>query len=124
MKRAIFFGMLIAVCFCTVFDADAVVITYTYDEAGRLTQAGYGAGKSIAYTYDNAGNMLNREALGGSNVRGDVNGSLTLADVIASLQIQSGKSLAANLPAADINGDGKIGSPEAVYVLKYLANPM
>jgi len=100
-----------------------VVITYTYDEAGRLTRADYGGGKRIAYTYDNAGNMLRREALAGSNVRGDINGdkSLTLADVIASLQIQSGKSLAANLPAA---GYGKIGSPEAVYLLKYLANPM
>ncbi len=35
-------------------------ITYTYDDAGRLTRADYG-GASIAYTYDNAGNLLSRE---------------------------------------------------------------
>lgn len=36
----------------------AANITYTYDAAGRLTQATYGGGKSVAYTYDNNGNLL------------------------------------------------------------------
>ena len=34
--------------------------TCTYDDAGRLVQAGYGS-KSIIYTYDDAGNLLSRE---------------------------------------------------------------
>jgi len=35
-------------------------ITYTYDDAGRLTGVDYGNGRSIAYTYDKAGNLLSR----------------------------------------------------------------
>jgi YD repeat-containing protein len=35
-------------------------ITYTYDAAGRLTQANYGNGTVITYSYDPAGNLLNR----------------------------------------------------------------
>jgi len=43
-----------------------VAITYTYDDAGRLVQADYGAGQDIAYTYDAAGNLLQREVTGAS----------------------------------------------------------
>ncbi|MBI3415999.1 MAG: RHS repeat protein [Verrucomicrobia bacterium] len=32
--------------------------SYTYDPAGRLVSADYGAGKSASYAYDNAGNLL------------------------------------------------------------------
>ena len=39
----------------------AGTITYTYDNAGRLTGADYGGGKTIAFTYDNNGNLLTRE---------------------------------------------------------------
>jgi YD repeat-containing protein len=39
-------------------------ITYTYDDAGRLTMADYGEGKSISYTYDDNGNLLQREVQG------------------------------------------------------------
>lgn len=35
-------------------------ITFAYDVAGRLTQADYGLGRTIAYTYDQAGNLLQR----------------------------------------------------------------
>ena len=42
--------------------AHAGTITYTYDNAGGLTKADYGSGKSITYTYDNAGNLLNETA--------------------------------------------------------------
>jgi YD repeat-containing protein len=35
-------------------------VTYTYDDAGRLTAVDYGNGKSITYTYDQAGNLLKR----------------------------------------------------------------
>jgi len=38
--------------------ANASTITYTYDPAGRIVAASYGAGKSTSYAYDNAGNLL------------------------------------------------------------------
>ena len=33
-------------------------ISYTYDAAGRLVTAGYGANRTTSYAYDNAGNLL------------------------------------------------------------------
>jgi YD repeat-containing protein len=39
----------------------AGTINYTYDNAGRLTGADYGDGKTIAFTYDNNGNLLERD---------------------------------------------------------------
>jgi YD repeat-containing protein len=33
-------------------------IAYTYDAAGRIVAADYGAGKSTSYAYDNAGNLI------------------------------------------------------------------
>src|SRR5437764_716232 len=44
--------------------ADAV--TYTYDDAGRLTSAAYPNGTVIAYTYDAAGNLTSRNVTGGA----------------------------------------------------------
>ncbi len=41
--------------------AQAADITYTYDNAGRLTKADYGEGRSIAYTYDSGGNLILRD---------------------------------------------------------------
>ena len=35
-------------------------VTYTYDDAGRLTLVAYATGVSIAYAYDAAGNLLTR----------------------------------------------------------------
>ena len=43
----------------------AGTITYTYDNACRLTKADYGGGKTIDYTYDNNGNLLNRTVTAG-----------------------------------------------------------
>ena len=37
------------------------VVTYTYDEAGRLVGADYGGGSSISYAYDAGGNLVSRE---------------------------------------------------------------
>jgi YD repeat-containing protein len=36
-------------------------ITYTYDNAGRLTQVEYANGARITYTYDKAGNLVKQE---------------------------------------------------------------
>jgi uncharacterized protein (TIGR03437 family) len=35
-------------------------VNYTYDSAGRLTQASYINGSTIVYTYDKAGNLISR----------------------------------------------------------------
>lgn len=35
-------------------------VTYTYDDAGRLTRATYSDGTTISYAYDAAGNLLSR----------------------------------------------------------------
>ena len=43
-----------------VAGACAAAITYTYDDAGRLTSAAYPKGTVISYTYDKAGNLLSR----------------------------------------------------------------
>ncbi len=38
-------------------------ISYTYDDAGRLTRVSSGDGRLIKYTYDNAGNLLQKETV-------------------------------------------------------------
>ncbi|MBI4790145.1 MAG: RHS repeat protein [Chloroflexi bacterium] len=40
-----------------------VEVKYTYDGAGRLTQAEYSNGVALKYTYDKAGNLLRREGV-------------------------------------------------------------
>ncbi len=40
--------------------AAADTVTYTYDNAGRLTKSDYGGGNNITYTYDKAGNLLSK----------------------------------------------------------------
>jgi len=38
----------------------AAAVTYTYDDASRLTKVDYGNGRTITYVYDKAGNLLSR----------------------------------------------------------------
>ncbi len=40
--------------------ANGNTVTYTYDDAGRLTGVEYPNGATIDYDYDNAGNLLER----------------------------------------------------------------
>lgn len=44
----------------------ADTVTYTYDEAGRLSRVDYGNGKTITYAYDKSGNLLTRVIAAGS----------------------------------------------------------
>ncbi len=44
----------------------AQAVTYSYDSAGRLVKADYGAAGVIVYVYDNAGNLVNRTAQAGA----------------------------------------------------------
>ena len=51
-------------CCLPLFVAGALfadTTSYTYDDAGRLTQVVYPNGKTITYTYDKAGNLLSRQ---------------------------------------------------------------
>lgn len=51
---------------------NTISITYSYDDAGRLIQANYGAGNNIFYAYDANGNLLSRQ------VGADATGLLTV----------------------------------------------
>lgn len=99
-----------------VIHAGAVVITYTYDDAGRLIKADFGE-RSISYTYDPAGN-LTKQVIQGVVQPGDVNGdgAINLADAIAALKTAAGLPDAV-IRQADVNNDQKIGLEEAVFVL-------
>jgi YD repeat-containing protein len=61
-------------------DSGASTISYTYDAAGRIVAADYGAGKSTSYAYDNAGNLLqNSQPTPGITVVSLVGNQLTLS---------------------------------------------
>lgn len=47
----------------------AAVVTYSYDDAGRLTKVDYGNGSTITYTYDSAGNLVSKTVTGGSKAQ-------------------------------------------------------
>ena len=53
---------------------------------------------------------------------GDIDGdnTITLKDIIAALQVCTNSMLSVSLKA-DVNGDGKIGLPEAMYIFRNLA---
>lgn len=59
LSSRIFFSLCVPVLAATALLADTT--TYTYDDAGRLTQVAYSNGKTITYTYDKAGNLLTRQ---------------------------------------------------------------
>lgn len=46
--------------------ASAYQVNYAYDDAGRLLEADYGGGQTIAYGYDANGNLLTRSASSGA----------------------------------------------------------
>jgi len=70
----------------------AVTITYTYDNAGRLTRADYGDSASITYTYDANGNLLLRETTG------------------------DGTAISAHIEANGLEGPATIGAGENVSI--------
>lgn len=90
-----------------------VNISYTYDSLNRLKVVHYGGGKMIAYTYDSAGNTIKTTS------------TYTLADLMMCLQTitqLSPTGIASNSTSgADVNGDGKIGVPEAIYIMEKVA---
>jgi YD repeat-containing protein len=59
LSSRIFLCLCVPVLAATALLADTT--TYTYDDAGRLTQVVYPNGKTITYVYDKAGNLLSRQ---------------------------------------------------------------
>lgn len=111
--------ILIALSAVTVF---AYETTYTYDKLSRLMSATHNDGAGIivvTYQYDTAGNRLS--IITRIMVKGDLDGdgAITVADAIPALQTISG--ITPNQPiikSAEVNSDGKIGLPEAIYSLQ------
>jgi len=56
-------------------------------------------------------------------LRGDVDQDrdIDMADAVLALQVASGQTLAGIQAVADVDGDGQIGTSEAIYVLQLLA---
>jgi uncharacterized protein (TIGR03437 family) len=61
--------LLLLVAVSTMF---AAAVTYSYDAAGRLIKADYGAAGAITYSYDKAGNLLSRTVTSGSASAGTI----------------------------------------------------
>ena len=73
--------------------ATADTVTYTYDDAGRVTKAVY-ADKEITYKYDKSGNLLQRQVVGAAGLihDGDVaplgnrDGTVNVGDALVALR--------------------------------------
>ena len=111
-------ALLVTICLVFCLSAAAYEMTYTYDDAGRLTEVSYTGANTITYTYDNAGNMLNRRINDPSCLHhGDVdaNGQITAQDAQQAFYIILG--LITPTPeqacAADCNYDGSVTSNDA-----------
>jgi hypothetical protein len=112
MKRMgfqLFIGFLTAVLLFSAVTAEAVVVNYTYDGAGRLTAADYGFGKCISYRYDANGNILEQRV------------AYSLGDVIRILKILTGGVTDLSILDGDIDADGKIGLAETIYIMQTVA---
>gem|GEM_PF-3275777 len=57
---ALLVGVVTAVLALGAAKLPAAGVSYTYDDAGRLTGAVYDSGTTVSYTYDNVGNLLTR----------------------------------------------------------------
>lgn len=106
-------------------------ITYTYDNLNRLTRVAYENGITEEFTYDAAGNRkaYTVTIAGNQNgLPGDINNDtrVDLADAILALKIIGGLNpdgIRADyaISGADVNKNGRIGLPEAIYILQKVA---
>ena len=72
---------------------------------------------------DLAGNTADTSAVI-TFVAGDVDGNVVLepGDAVTALQILTGTATDKPNPDADVNGDGRIGTEEAVYILRRISD--
>jgi hypothetical protein len=98
-SRGLFWRVFLLLLFAAF--ANGASTTYTYDDAGRLTQANYG-NTVINYTYDNAGNLLSR-SVQTSSFPAFFNGQASLGSGVYYLQFQDNTIFGYyNFPAASI----------------------
>lgn len=107
-----------SVIFFSIPSAESSV-TYTYDKLNRLTSVTYGNMSTITYSYDSAGNRLKKIVTRG-NGDGDINSdnAIDVSDAMLGLKILVGVSPSALHITADVDGDGKIGLVEEIYILR------
>ena len=84
-------------------------MTYTYDDFNRLQKTEYAGGAIVEYSFDKVGNRQTESATFG------------LKDVIAILELLTGSGNGDAYSGTDINGDGKIGLEELIYVMQRIA---
>jgi YD repeat-containing protein len=106
-RRKILGWICLVALFFAASPAQAVVVNYAYDGAGRLITADYGFGKSIVYAYDQGGNLLRQ------SVQFGLSDVLRILQVLAGIQPQSAVS-----QSGDVNADGRIGLAEILYILQ------
>ena len=116
----------LAICLFCMAPAAALTVSYTYDGAGRLIKMAFGSGQRILYTYDAGGNILKRQSFDrGSDLYGDVNGDgiVNLTDIVTVLKLQADMDREKDYynMNADVNGDNRIGTAEALYILQGIA---
>ncbi|QTA91750.1 Dockerin domain-containing protein [Desulfonema magnum] len=91
---------------------------------GETADASINGGKTaFSSAYDDAVIMVN-SCVAGETLPGDVDdsGTIDLLDAIIILKTLVGKNAGSICIYADVNGDGRIGTDEAVYVLRQLGS--
>lgn len=112
-QRYLITAILVGSITCLGIPVQAITVTstYTYDAINRLTHITYQTGLDIVYQFDAAGNIT--KVIG----QPDANAP-TLTDTIIYLQTISGNNPSGVTTGSDVNGDGRIGLPEAINVLQ------
>jgi len=113
MKKALhilLLGFTIAIILSGAMPAEAIRISYSYDDAGRLIGADYGNGRIIRYVYGPSGNLSYNSS------------SYILSDMIQVMQLLINLRPLPNVSQeADVSGDDRIGLEEAIFILQNLS---
>lgn len=112
--------VLVILCIGAPLTAGAGTVTYTYDQAGRLTGVNYANGKIIHYAYDAMGNILR---LVEGSMPGDVNADsvIGLEDAIVAAKLACSMDAGLTFIGGDVNADDRIDLTEAIYVLQCIS---
>jgi hypothetical protein len=88
-----------------------------------VTVDGSSVGAVTAYSFNNVTSAHTITAVFGLKGDIDQNGSVDLRDAISALQIASGWDMSGKtiMAGADVNGDGKIGLADVIFILQRAA---
>ena len=104
--------ILISLVFIILSGASAawpVTVTYTYDDFNRIKKTEYAGAAAVEFNIDKVGDRQTESVTFG------------LKDVIAILALLTGDGDGGAYSGADIDGDGKIGLEELIYVMQRIA---